>query len=664
MTSTMTEKNEDASLAALINRFESALDHVDRAKPFAKENHISRLLEYARKLMAAPGGIKHVYKAASRFDRAGVFQGSDWNQPEHLLANLVPMTFASGQSHAVTLECLSELRLLAISKREYFLAGYSEAQAARFLTKVLALNLHELFGTANEATRVLPDSIRVPLTNHLNFLAEHIGFENVLDEVISEVWRILGQRPVKVDTVKIMIARIAACLHNPEIELKTAALGADSLVSALYGPTNASREDPGIATYLERVQTMHSQSLNDEANAFARAMHDTGLVSDYHAALIRELVTLDPDLLPAALGLSATGRDVFYCYRELVLNLIDMCVFFDTSQAVYGLSALLERGILYQPGVANSFWRQTTAPLSPEVRQRIETAFGTAHPAYVYLLAGLVTVLGQPLGLGQGNNPVCQSTRAISMWAYSDPDYLIQLTRWAARDDSITMTFEGETLLTNVIPPRSDRRPLHDLDPVSLVLVPHLDRVYDEMARRCGGRGEDYHKWLNPEFHGWRVHRGFAIAVDVNTRQPADLAEFYSRFFSVYHPMHNNNMPIVHPQPAGLAITDSQARYVGWHAVTILRVAIDHENIMRLYFFNPNNDSGQNWGNGVEVGTHGHGERPGESSLPFDQFASRLYLFHFDPSDYFGPAPTLDAAELDAVAAMAHESWVPGLNNA
>ncbi|GGO53750.1 hypothetical protein GCM10012287_41140 [Streptomyces daqingensis] len=47
---------------------------------------------------------------------------------------------------------------------------------------------------------------------------------------------------------------------------------------------------------------------------------------------------------------------------------------------------------------------------------------------------------------------------------------------------------------------------------------------------------------------------------------------------------------------------------------------------MRVYVFNPNNDSGQDWGDGVVVSTAGNGERFGEASLPFDQFASRLHV--------------------------------------
>ncbi|MDZ7766390.1 MAG: hypothetical protein U5K00_18525 [Melioribacteraceae bacterium] len=38
-----------------------------------------------------------------------------------------------------------------------------------------------------------------------------------------------------------------------------------------------------------------------------------------------------------------------------------------------------------------------------------------------YLLGSLIGILGQRNGVGQGNNPSCQSARGISMWAQYTP---------------------------------------------------------------------------------------------------------------------------------------------------------------------------------------------------------------------------------------------------
>jgi hypothetical protein len=176
------------------------------------------------------------------------------------------------------------------------------------------------------------------------------------------------------------------------------------------------------------------------------------------------------------------------------------------------------------------------------------------------------------------------------------------------------------------------------------------------MGRLCIGREGDPHRWVNPEFHGWSAGRGFRINVDVGTGKLKDLDEFLRHFYGSYHPFYNGNQPLVHPQPAGVAVTDSASRFIGWHAITILRVTLDPERVMRVYFYNPNNDSGQHWGGDVQVSTATRGERFGEASLPFEQFASRVYIFHYDPLERV-ESVELDEAELARAIERVHYSW-------
>jgi hypothetical protein len=77
---------------------------------------------------------------------------------------------------------------------------------------------------------------------------------------------------------------------------------------------------------------------------------------------------------------------------------------------------------------------------------------------------------------------------------------------------------------------------------------------------------------------------------------------------------------------------------------------------MRVYFYNPNNDSGQDWGDGVVVSTAGNGERFGEASLPFEQFASRLYIYHYDSLEH-GELATVSEDELSRVKGYISRSW-------
>ncbi|WP_232802382.1 hypothetical protein [Alloalcanivorax mobilis] len=644
-------------LADLIDRFDTALRGLAQARSFSKPSHIGKVLQLASRLLCQPDGPASLFERAQQLEQAGVFDGTDWAHPEILQADITVQTLRLGSTDEVTLECLSELRLLALAEQRHSHATLSGEQAHHYLSQVLALNLDLLFDIGGgEATRVRLGRMAEGVRRVLQLLVTHIGYDNILDRLMGEIWRILAQRPIRVDHIKAMISQIAACLYDPDIAV-TSSRGADRLISALFGPTQASIEDPGLAVYQERLAGMDGPALQQEAGGFARAMHDTGLVSAYHPVFMRFALEHAQDLLPVALGLSPTGRDALACYQELVHALIHGAVYPETPQAVYGLALMLERGVLFAPPVAPALWRQLDLALCEPARAAIELAAGTGQPANVHLLAAVLGVLGVPFGVGQGNNPTCQSARAISMWAYNDPDYLLQMIAWAARDDDLVMHFEGQRLSSRELAEGavSPSAPM-DVDAVSAVLVPHLDRIYHAMGALCAGRDDDPHRWINPEFHGWWVGRGFQLAVDLETGALNHYDAFVRHFYASYHPLYNGNQPLIHPQPAGLAVTDSAARFVGWHAITIQRVTLDQNNDMRVFFYNPNNDGGQDLGNGVKVATEGFGERFGESSLPVEEFVSRLYIFHFDPLEPAHPE-NVDADAVASVEALARGSW-------
>lgn len=644
-------------LENLASRFDEAIGLLSRAPTFAKVGKLSRVLDTARRILLDPGGCEMLVGRTQAIEESGLFLGTDWASPQQLLPALTVNTFRSADANTLVMEALSELRLLAISEGLWHHSDMSAEQARHFLAQVLASNLSLLFSPAGEAEREFQGRLALVPRHLLDYLAQHIGYQHVIDQLIDEIWRILQQRPIQTASVKYMITQIALCQSNPDIDLGGSGQGADRLVSSLFGPTQDCREDPGIAVYQQRLDRMDDVALHREAIGFARAMHDTGLVSAYHAVLLRHLRETNEHLLSEALGLSSTtGRDCLLCYRQLVHQLIDRGVHPLAPQSIYGLALMLERGILYQPPVAPALWRQLSLPLSSWARERLTSAYGVDVAPETILLGGVLCILGLPLGVGQGNNPTCQSARALSMWSYNDPDYLLQMVAWAARDNEIIMHFEGQLISSRPIASQALEVLAVDLDPVSLLVVPHIDRIYAEMGRLCVDREGDPHRWINPEFHGWWSGRGFRLNVDVPTGKLVGLDDFLRHFYAAYHPHHNGNQPLIHPQPAGIAVTDSAARFVGWHAITILRVALDPEDVMRVYFYNPNNDSGQNWGDGVQVSTAGHGERFGEASLPFEQFLSRLYIFHFDPLEH-GELAHVTREELDEVIGYIERSW-------
>ncbi|RJS91348.1 hypothetical protein [Salinisphaera sp. Q1T1-3] len=630
------------------------LGQMRQAHPDAPNTNV---LAAACAVLAEPDGPDLLYQRVRRLESAGVFAGTDWNEPVILQADIAKISLRTGDWQTTTIEALSQLRLLAVAKGDYKHPRITARRAHQFMTQVMALNLDLMDGRLNEADRERSHDLGPAVASLYAFELATMGYESILDSLVAEVWRILDQRPIDVDQARGMVIQIAHCLYDRLLDTENSRAAA--LVDSLFSPTPGCREDPGLSVYNDRLADMQPGALADEAAGFAEAMHATGLVSDYHAIFLRHLLSLDDagkTLIPAALGLSSTGRDALGCYAQLVYALITECIYAETAQAIYGLACLLERGVLYSEPVAAGLWRQIQLPLSEDTRSTLRAAFGDALAPRVFLLAGVLSLLGQPLGVGQGNNPTCQSVIGVSMWAANDPDYLLQLLTWAARDDEILFRFEGETISSKGLAAGlAKRRPL-DVDPVSMILVPHLDRIYIEMGRLCGERDDDLHRWIHPEFYGWWVGQGFRVVADPMTDRIVAHADFVRQFYASYHPEYNNRLPVIHPQPAGIAATDSAGRYIGRHAITILRVALDPEGVMRVYFFNPNNDSGQDWGLGVVTSTHGHGEYHGEASLPFTEFASRLFVYHFDPLEKGDPDNVPETEVLQAVA-LAEQSW-------
>ena len=654
-----TTRQQDDTIAPILRSFDHVLSQLSGASAAGKAMYQGRMLDTIKRLLKHPEGLAVIASRVDELESAGIFDGTDWAVPSGLVPGMVGNTLKFAEPRTVALECLSLLRFLAVARETQSRPGLPTEHARHFLSQVLALNLDRILGAHNEADRVAARELDDAVDSLFRHILETLGTEGILSQLVDEVWRILRQRPIQVDHVKSMILQIALAMNEKDQGFRASEtrLGADRLISALFAPTQLCREDPGLAVYCNRLGAADTGILQAEASGMARAMHDTGLVSDYHAGFLRFLLESGQShLVSDALGLSSTGLDSFRCYQALVQRLIEVAVRPGTAQAVLGIALMLERGILYSPPIAPSLWRLLGVKLTPACDAGLVAAFGADPTPHQRLVAGVMMLLGQPLGIGQGNNPTCQSARALSMWALNDPDYLLWLLAQATSNDRIVMHFEGQPLDSALLPAGLALHTPLDADPVSAVLVPHLDRIYAEMGRRVAGRGEDPHRWINPELHGWWVGREFHIAVDIMTGKLASYDAFIRDFHLAYHPMHNGNEPVIHPQPAGIAVTDSQGTFVGWHAISIIRVALDQSGVMRVYFFNPNNDSGQDWGHGIVVSTHGNGERLGEASLPFAQFASRLYIFHDDGLKTPSEVP-VDASEIAAIRDLALQSW-------
>ncbi|MGR3496458.1 hypothetical protein [Citreimonas sp.] len=648
--------NETGDAERLSGTLDVATERLEQARAFSKRRHQGPVLDVVGRLLGTPGGVEALYDRAIRLDRAGLFSGSDWDVPTALLPQLSGKTLEGTNRALAAMEATSLMRFLAVATGEAQHPSLPQDHARHFLTQVLALNLPRFFEFSDEASRAAGERATIS-SRILRLIAKRIGLRDVLGVMVAEIWRILEQRPVQMGPVKDMVTQMAVALNRQGSEPGAERLGAERLVSALFGPTAETLDDPGLSAYFERLEHMDEAGLAREATGFARSMHDTGLVSDYHVGfLLWALDYPDRPLVPDALGLGSTGLDCWRHFRGLVEELIRAAVTPATPQALYGMAMLLDRGVLHSSPLAPALRRALTIDLAPAVRERLALGFGPQARPSTYLLSGIIEVLGLPLGVGQGANPTCQSARAISMWALNDPDYLLHLIVQAAEAETIVMQFEGTPISSAELPAGLAGFGPIDADPVSVLLVPHLDRIYAEMGRMCATRGGDPHRWINPEFHGWWVARDCAVAVDVETGKLDDYDRFVARFHESYHPRHNGNRPLIHPQPAGIAFTDATGTFIGWHAITILRVATGRKGETRVYFYNPNNDSGQDWGHGVTVTTGGNGERHGEGSLEFEKFLSRLYLFHDQPHRP-ERLTDVDVETIARVRSLAVQSW-------
>lgn len=617
------------------------------------------LFGIARDLLSSEEGLELLYDRAEKFDAAGVFVGGPWADPSALQAPLVGGTLrAPGVTPIV--ESLSELRMLAIAKGRASSDRLSPKDALGFLDEILARNLRYLFPSegSTEEEREGGDPHRASHERLFSLIVREIGIERVIGEVVDEVDQVLAQRPISTWGVRRMILRAMQLVRREALE-GPAVDALERYHDAVVAPSPLAQANEGLRAYRDALGQADRSTLESEARACADAMHDTGLVAPHQAVLVRRILQAEPDLLPLVLGVGEAGAIEIHQNAPLLDELIEAAIFPTTAQSLYGLSAALERTLLSRTEVAAGLERLIDLEIRDDVRDNLlaRRSEGDAVTANGVLLAGSIAVLGQPLGVGQGRNPTCQSARGISLWAQHDPAHLLELVVAAARDGRLEFTFDAHRVYSDQILKGVATEIDLDLDPVSIVLVPHLDRLYSEFMRRSALRTEDAHKWVNPALYGRWVQNELASAfVDLAQTTVSKFDTFVRRFFATHHLDFNGGHRLMYPNPVGLVVTNHAGKYLGPHAVSIQRVDVDPEGVVRVYFYNPNNEGRQDWGNGVVVSVRGKGEEPGESSLQFDDFAARIYAFHYNPHEEGDHAQVPDERVAGVVEA-ARKSW-------
>ncbi|BCB02366.1 hypothetical protein [Bacillus sp. KH172YL63] len=639
----------------LEERFLQALNELESAASFAKSMYQTDVYQEAQRLLDTEEGLDVLYRSASRFEQAGVFQDGPWEKASKLQPPLVAGSLQAKGLPSI-IEILSELRMLAIADGQYAHPDVSQEMAEDFLNEVMVLNLNLLFPEATEASRIEGGEQTERATGLFRFLSEKLSYQALTTTLIKEIERLTAQRPIMVKRTVSMIETAKKMLHS---DLSVAErLVLEKYVSAIEGPSPLSKSYPQPGEYRKKLMDLSEEDLEKEAVAFSQSMRGTGLVAPQHAILLRFLARKVHKLVPAALQLNDKGKANLDEHQELVFQLIKVSIFPATKQSVYGLSLMLERGVLSYSPVSPGLKRLIELDIRPEVRNTLLNCCraGDGITANSVLLAGVINVLGQPIGIGQGLNPTCQSARGISLWAQHAPGYLLELIPRAARDGDIDIMFEGTPVHSRELSGGLAPELHQELDPVSLVLVPHLDRIYSEMMRRVSLRGEDGHRWVNPEFYGDWVQKGFSNVIDPLSGLISDYPGFVRLFYATHHPEYNDDHGLIYPNPVGIFITNVHGKLLGFHAVSILRITRDPEGEYRIYFYNPNNDGSQNWGQGIEPSVMDNGEMEGECSLPFQAFVSRLYAFHYNPYEQ-GDAFAVEEDIVAEIKTLARESW-------
>ncbi|MGG3466080.1 hypothetical protein ABES02_00625 [Neobacillus pocheonensis] len=651
MSTVTMKKKMNKQTFVLKNKFETALDKLEQAKPFAKSLYQTEVCQLAIELAGSDDGLSVLYENANRFDHAGVFHGGLWEDPTKMQPPFVGGSLKLKEGFNSILELLNEMRILSIAKGDYIHKDMSMGEASSFLNEVLALNLDLLF----PADVVVEDHI-IRAQRLFHYLGQELSFKAIAAKIVQEIERLTVQRPIITGRILNMI-NMSGPLIKSGIEEDTAE-ALEKYSRAANAPTPLSKNVANQRDYRLNLENASEDKLEDEAKVFAKAMKDTGLVSPYHAVLLRFLNRKNSTLIPASLDLSETGLASYTANQKLIHDIIQISIYPETRQAIYGLARMLDRGVLALDSTRYALSSLFELPIHALVRQAL-TNSEMEHGGISInglLIAGVMSVIGQPLGVGQGHNPTCHSARAISLWSQHAIGQLLEHIIRAARDHDINMTFEGEPIHSSLLLGEAASESHHDLDPVSIILVPHLDKIYKEMLRRTLLRGEDGHKWVNPEFYGEWIPRGFINVIDQITLNVTNYPAFVKLFYATHHPEYNEGFELIYPNPVGIFSTNVHGELLGLHAVSIQRIKKDKNGEYRIYFYNPHNDSSQNWGQGIKASVSGFGELEGESSLPFHEFISRMYAFHYNPFVQ-GDTYMVEDRLVEEVEALAKESW-------
>lgn len=649
----------ELTLNELEQRLNDSLAAFQAATIFTRPDKRARLLSQVDQLCTDEAGMAYLYSKIPEFHQAGLFQGTVWENPAGLVPALAGGTLLAGPPTS-TLELLNELRMLAVSEGRIQFPGYTADQARSFLHTVMVVSFELAFSPLNERIDDRYSKLELSKLYWLfAFLRERLPLQELKPYLLEEVETIVAHRPIVVTRIK----RILELMHS-ELELDPTQVEDRKLqlyVDALYAPTSAAAQAGSPSNYKLALAKMDEAALAQECEAIGQQMTATGLVSDYQIALLNHVYRQAPKHIPALLALNLHGQADYERHQAFVNLLIESFIVPGNKQALYGLARTLQRNVLSQKTTWHALNRLVRIEMHPEVADRLKQGNLSSYEVtpIQLLIGGLLCVLGQPLGVRQGNNPTCQSARGISMWSRHAPGKLITMLIDAATTNKLVFRYEGVLIDSEKIGQGLTAQFDYKLDPVSIILVPLLDKIYNEMMKRAAAKhiGKDPHASVNPAFYGHWIQTGFRSVYNPMLGAIQEFDDFVRIFYASFHPDYNGGHHLIYPVPLGIFITDSAGNMLGYHAISLLRLDQTDNGEWRAYFFNPNSQGKQNWGQGIEPNVAEQGEKHGESSLPFHEFVSRVYAFHYNQLRLRDREKDVPSEVVASVRKLAQESW-------
>ena len=98
----------DNATLNLLGKLDDATARMAEARAFAKQRHRGAVLDIARRVMHSPQGISDVYARIENLEAAGVFEGTDWADPDILQAALAGRTLKFADTATAMLEVLNQ----------------------------------------------------------------------------------------------------------------------------------------------------------------------------------------------------------------------------------------------------------------------------------------------------------------------------------------------------------------------------------------------------------------------------------------------------------------------------------------------------------------------------------------------------------------------------